>query len=276
MSWIALLLDWLNRYANLLLVIITAAYAFLTWKTLKVLERANLRERDAQHLTDIKRQVVFPILQWLESAVVETLRGQHDPVIIMQALGYESSPHAPRQLYPAVLRIDGLSHDLYEHATREHFQTLHKYQAFREMVEQLFGTLAELGNQCCTDIQKLTSLPPFAGDRSKNLVDCECVVQLCLRGIIAGNEPEFYVADEHTGSTIVTTAYSPQVIARGPDAEIRGWLNKSKELIGKSWSDARLRERIQRTRDDADKLRDTIRQIELTYALPKPCKYTKD
>jgi len=276
MSWITSLLDWLNRYANLVLAIITAVYVYLTWKTLKALERSNLREREAQHLADIKTQVVSPILLWLEFSVVETLRGRRDPVIIMTAIGHEPSLRAPRQLYPAVLQMNNFSKDLYEHAMREHFETLHKYKAFREMVEQFFGAIAEFGNKCCADIQKLTSLPPFAGDRSKSIVDCEGIVQFCLREIIGGNEPNFYVAAEHTGSTIVTTAYSPEVIARGPDADIQQWLDSSKKLIEKSWNDARLRERIQRTLEDADKLRDTIRQIELTYALPRSCKYVRD
>jgi hypothetical protein len=37
MAWITFVLDWLNRYANLLLAIITAIYVYLTWKTLKTL-----------------------------------------------------------------------------------------------------------------------------------------------------------------------------------------------------------------------------------------------
>jgi hypothetical protein len=76
MAWITLVLDWLNRYANLLLAIITAIYVYLTWKTLKTLERSNLKDREAQHLTDIKTQVVSPILQWLEISVLERLRGR--------------------------------------------------------------------------------------------------------------------------------------------------------------------------------------------------------
>jgi hypothetical protein len=274
MSWIASFLDWLNHYANLLLAVITAVYVYLTWKTLKALERSSLREREAQHLTDIKAQVVSPILQWLE-LTVQTLRGLQDPVIIMTALGYEPSLQAPRQLYPAVLRIEGLSNDLYEHAMHDHFAMLHKYQAFRALVEQLFGSLAKFGNKCCTDIQKLTSLPPFAGDHRQNIVNCEGVVQFWLRTKIGGIDSDFYVHDDYAGSTIVSTPYSSEVIVRGSDKEVCQWLDDSKSLIETSWSAARLRERIQRTLDDADKLRDEIRQIELTYAL-KPCKYTKD
>jgi hypothetical protein len=277
MSWVTPFVDWLNRYANLLLVIITAAYAYLTWKTLKVLERSNLREREAQHLEDIKTQVVSPILQWLDLSVMEKLKGQGglaDAVVIM---GSPRSESWPRQLYPANLQIDGFSPDLYEHAKSEHFGQLRKYQAFREMLAQFLGTLADFANKCCADIQPLTSLPPFAGDRSKNIVDCEGVVQACLRGIIGGSGAQFYIAAEHTGSTIVTSPYSSgEVIARGPDAEIQQWLDKSKKLIEKSWNDAHLRGTVQRMLDDAEKLRDTIRQIELTYALPKYCKYVRD
>jgi hypothetical protein len=90
MPWITALLDWVNRYANLLLAIITVVYVYLTAKTLKVLERSNLREREAQHLIDIKRHVVSPILQWLDFGVVGRLRGRDDPVGIMYALGYDS------------------------------------------------------------------------------------------------------------------------------------------------------------------------------------------
>ncbi len=253
MSWITSFVDWLNRYASLLLVTITAVYAYLTWKTLKVLERSNLREREAQHLGDIKTQVVSPILQWLELGVVERLRGRGDPLIIMHALGCKPSYDAPRQLYPGNLQMDDFSRDLYEHAMREHFETLRKYKTFREMVEQFFGTLAEFGNKCCADIQKLTSLPPFAGDRNKNMVDCEGAVQFCLRAIVGGNEPRFYDTRENTGTTTVATMYSAEVIARGPDAEIQQWLDKSTKLIEKSWNDARLRERIQRMLESAIK-----------------------
>jgi hypothetical protein len=173
MSWVTALLDWLNRYANLLLAIITAVYVYLTWKTLKALERSSLRDREAKHLADIKAQVVTPILRWLDFGVVEKLRGRGDPLGIMSALGYEPSPHAPRQLYPPYLQmIEGFSPDLYEHAMQEHFTQLHKYKAFREMIEQFFGTLAGFGNKCCAEIQALTSLPRYGGDRSKNYVDC--------------------------------------------------------------------------------------------------------
>lgn len=275
MFWVSVFLDWLNRYANLLLMIITAVYAYLTWKTLKALERSSLRDREAKHLADIKAQVVAPILQWLDLSIVEKLRGRHDPVVIMTAIGHEPSLRAPRQLYPPNLQmVEGFSPDLYEHATQDHFSQLRKYKAFREMVEQLFGTLAEFGNKCCAEMQKSTSLPPYDGDDTKNSVHCEDVVQFCLRTIVGGNEPRFYTNSEH-GFTTVTTMYSSQAIARGPDEEVRKWLDQSKELIAKSWGDARLRERVQRTLDDAEKLRDTIRQIELTYAL-KPCKYVRD
>jgi hypothetical protein len=276
MSWVAFIVDWLNRYANLLLVSITAVYVYLTWKTLKALERANLRELEAQHLADIKTQVVSPILQWLEFVVVEKLQGRGDPVGIMYALGYEPSLHAPRQLYPPNLQqIEGFSPDLYEHAMQEHFVQLRKYKAFREMVEQFFGTLAGFGNKCCADIRALTSLPRYDGNRSKDYVDCEGAVQFCLREIVGGREPKFYITSD-LGVTTVTTVYSAEGVVRGPDEEVNRWLDASRKQIENSWSDTRLRERIQRTLDDAEKLRDTIRQIELTYALPKSCKYVRD
>ncbi len=206
-------------------------------------------------------------------------RGQYgDPAMIMGAMqhGSQTSQYACRQLYPANLMIDGFSPDLYEHAASVHFPELRKYNAFRTMMEQLLGAFAAFGNKCCVDIGHLTSLPAFAGDRSKDLIDCEGIVLFFLRETIAGVEPKFYIAAEHTGSTIVTSAYSSEVVARGPDEEIRRWLEKSRELIEKHWSDSRLRERIQRTLDDAEKLRDSIRQVELTYALSGRCKYIAD
>jgi hypothetical protein len=253
----------------------TLAQLGISQETLKVLERSNLREREAQHLSDIKTQVVAPILQWLDFSIMETLRGNHDPVVIMTAIGHEPSIRAPRQLYPAVLRIEGLSHDLYEHTMREHFETLRRYQAFREIVEQFFGTLAEFGNKWCADIKKLTLLSQYDGDDTKNFVHCEGVVQFVLRATVGGHEPKFYNRSEQ-GFTVLTTMYSSEAIARGHDAEIQRWLSESKALIEKSWTDAHLRERIQRILDDAEKLRDTIRQIELTYALPKSCSYVRD
>src|SRR6266568_3426441 len=175
--WVTALLDWLNRNANLLLAIITAVYVYLTWKTLKALERSGLRDREAKHLADIKDQVVSPILRWLDFGVVEKLRGRGDPLGIMSALGYEPSQHAPRQLYPPYLQmIEGFSPDLYEHAMQEHFPHLRKYKVFREMAEQFFGSLAEFGNKCCADIQKLTSLPPFDGITSRESVNCEATI----------------------------------------------------------------------------------------------------
>ncbi|SRR5216684_2179779 len=275
MSWIAFLVDWLNRNANLLLAVITAVYVYLTWKTLKALERSSLRDREAKHLADIKTQVVSPILRWLDG-VVQKLRGRDDPLGIMSAVGYEPSQHAPRQLYPPYLQmIEGFSPDLYEHAMREHFTQLRKYKVFREMVEQFFGTLSKLGNKCCAEIQALTSLPRYDGDRTKSYVHSEGAMQFCLREIVGGREPKFYVTSDK-GVASVRTAYSSDGVARGPDEEVTKWLDQSKELIEKSWGDARLRERLQLTLNDADKLRETIRQIELTYALPKFCKYVMD
>jgi hypothetical protein len=253
----------------------TLAQLKVSQDTLKVLERSNLREREAQHLSDIKTQVVSPMLQWLDFGVVKRLRGRDDLVGIMAAPGYEPSPRAPRQLYPPYLQmVEGFSPDLYDHAMGEHFETLRKYQAFREKVEQFFGTLTEFGNRCCADIQKLTSLPSFDGDTGKNFVNCECAIQFYLRAIVGGEELKFY-DNRDTKSRVVMSPYSNQMVARGPDEEIQKWVDRSKELFEKSWADSRLLERIQRTLDDADKLRDAIRQIELTYAL-KPCKYVRD
>ena len=274
---ITAVLQWLNNYANLLLAVITVAYVYLTWKTLKVLERSNLRERESQHLSDIKREVVAPLLQWLDFVIVKPLQGQGDPVIIMQTVGYAPSLQAPRQLYPPALpQMRDFSQDLYEHAMGEHFKNLREYQTFREMVEQLFGAISEFGNKCCAGIQGLTSIPRFVGDRSKNFIDCEGAVQFCLRMIIGANEPRFYEQAEQDGIVFLTTAYSADGIARGPENEIKQWVEKSKMLIDKLWNEAHLRERIQRTLADAEKLRDTIRQIELSYALPNVCKYVRD
>ncbi len=67
----------LNDYANLLLVItnlvlviITAVYVWLTWHSLKALREGSLREREALHLQEIKDSVIQPIVEWIRGTVV--------------------------------------------------------------------------------------------------------------------------------------------------------------------------------------------------------------
>src|SRR5207302_319298 len=80
------LLKFLNQYANLLLVLITAIYVWLTWRNLNALQRASLRGRELRHLDDIKRYVIRPATKWLD-AVVSTLNGNF-PLIQLKTVAH--------------------------------------------------------------------------------------------------------------------------------------------------------------------------------------------
>jgi len=70
LSAIHCVLRFLNQYSNLLLVLVTIAYVWLTQRTLRALKEASLREREALHLEEIKLRVINPILTWIDGTVL--------------------------------------------------------------------------------------------------------------------------------------------------------------------------------------------------------------
>jgi hypothetical protein len=271
---VSAVLDWLNRYSNLLLVVITGFYVVLTWKNLKAFQRSTLQEREAKHLDDIKARVAEPIVEWINE-VLEIPEGRKDLVVIRDAAP-GTQPQRPFQLYPIVLPENlNFSKELYIDAAKEHFQKqLAEFETFRRMVEKLLSDFAEFGRNCCDELwRKATLPPPKVNDRSERFADYELIVKASLRYLVLGLKPDFSRQGVLQGTVAVRTGYADLPIANDYPAEIEEWLPRVIEYIDKRWKDSDFRGRLTSTRSDAEHVRASVRDIQLTYVLPNPCKY---
>jgi len=173
----------LNQYANLLmvfvtmlLVLLTGIYVRLTSRTLKALEQASLREREARHLQEIKDEVIQPIISWIRETVFERFTGKA-PELLTTSGGYDgrprqvchtiddpfwarthlatpSDPDVPELLATWISTESGrVSMFLYNHSKQAHFpRELSEFDRLFENVKQLTGALISFANESAKEI----------------------------------------------------------------------------------------------------------------------------
>jgi hypothetical protein len=266
----------LNHYSNLLLVIITAIYAWLTWKSLNALQRSNLLEREAKHLDDIKMSVSTPILLRI-SEILEIINGERNIVIVRDARLDAPEGITPERAYQ-ICRVSmnpNYSYGLYQDARKHHFQDqLNKFESFTKIFETLLIDIAEFGRACCDEMYKVVGLPSAGiNDRRGTFIDYESFFQVCSRYLLFGLPPEFSVDIEGKDFSTISSQYNQNVIARDLSSNMSWIVPKLTDLVETRWRESGFRERISRTREDAESVRTAIQDIQFTLALSGKCKY---
>jgi hypothetical protein len=276
-------LDWLNRYANLLLVFVTISYVWLTWRNMKALQRASLRERELRHLEDIKQYVVRPLIEWIDSEAVGKLSGR-SPLIEVKTMRVPK-PTAPlgEWSYDYARRLDsgleepkGISSALFLHTREVHFhRELSEFEAFLRTVRRVVSDCVALARDCADRSASSTSLQrTLADDRVTEAADSDALVQICLRDILVGRpKPQIGFQSPNAGALQVRDGYSGRIIGKGPEEAVRSWAESGVARVQDEWARSGLREKIEAVLRDAANVRRTLEAVEFTYALPGDCEY---
>ncbi len=277
-------LDWLNRYATLLLVIVTTIYVWLNWRNLKALQRASLREREQLHLEDIKRYVVRLLIKWIDSEPAQKLSGQ-SPLIQVKTVAV-ANPTAPLGAwsydYPRVLdstlnEPKEISTPLFLHTRGAHFRAqLCEFEAFLTRLRQIVSDCVALAKDCADRSASSTSLPRVAptDDRLREAADSDTLIEICLRDIMLGHpKPQIGFQSTDAGALQVRDAFSGRMIGKGPAEVVRSWAESGVARVQDDWARSGLRGKMETLLNDAAVIRRTLEAVEFSYALPGDCEY---
>jgi len=276
-------LDLLNRYGNLLLVIVTTAYVVLTWRNVKALQSASLREREQRHLQDIKQNVAEPLIEWIDSEALAKLSGR-SPLIQVKTLAVPN-PKAPlgewsfdylRHLDSTLEEARGVSSALLTHTRQVHFRTqLLELEGFERTVRQAVSECVALARGCADRSASSTTLLRTAmDDRVTNAADSDSLVEICLRDILLGR-PKPYIGFQSfgAGELQVRDGFSGRIIAKGPEGVARSWAENGVAQVQDEWAKSGLGRKMQALLEDAAGVRRTLEAIQFTYALLEDCEY---
>lgn len=292
----------LNQYANLLLVLVTGAYVWLTWRNLGALREASLREREARHLDEIKETVIKPIVSWISQTVFERFTGK-TPTLLVLSGGYGG---IPRQLTHQVddpfigrrrlktpantdvpdplgtwesTEFGRVPKFLYEHSKQDHFpRQLREFDRLLEEVTGLTAALILFANGCAGDIgSREIPLASSIDDENSmpewinpHLLAAECIHALlhgdeCLRIYVQDNQ----VRDAH--SFLLKTGQG-QLVAKAPQSDkLERWRDDIFVRVRKRWEERGLAERVTRLLNEAGNVRRNIEELRFTQGLGVDC-----
>lgn len=296
----------LNQYANLFLVVITTVYVSLTWRTLRALQQASLREREARHLQEIKEQVIEPIVSWISMTVFGRFAGispglltvvggyggkprqisqtVDDPFRAMRHLvTFADPPDAPDPLVGwTSLEHGRIPRSLYDHAKQNHFtEQLREFDRLLEDVEQLTGTFVVFANECIKEIAKIaegsgirclqleTDELNLEGTAFPHQLVADCVHSLLGTGQVPGIE----VRDLGSNPKLygMHLGQSNPVAKGRQQGRLKHWCELGLEDIRKRWGAGDLPERVRNLLRDADGVRGKIAYLRFTHSLGVDC-----
>jgi len=277
------ILEALNRYANLLLVFITATYVWLTWRTLKALQRSSQRERELKHLEDIKQHVVRPLIQWLDQEAEFKLKG-NSPVLQVKTCAVPKANVAIgewawdylRQLDHTLTDSWAFSSDLYSHARGVHFpEQMANFEAFLGELRQLGSDFVVFTRECADKIAASTSLRRAAVvDSLPEGADSDSLVEVCLRDLIMGRPvPQLGYQAPAAEALQLNDALIARPLGRGPTERVKDWVEGGVALIQEGWAKRSLGGRIGRLLAVAADVHQALERLEFTYGLPQDCEY---
>ena len=277
------MLDFLNRYSNLLLAVLTALYVVLTWRSLAALRRASLGDRETRHLDDMKRTVVRPLTAWLDEEAVAKLKG-NSPLIQVKtiavlkasvALG-EQAYEYPRKLEHTLYDPRGISWDLLHHAKEFHFaQQLSTFDQFFKAVQALAADCASFARSCADEIAASTTVKrALATDSLREVADSDSLVEVCLRDFMLGRPtPQLTLKLGDSGTSEVYDAFAPRLLGKGPQEATDAWVQNGVNHVRERWKASDLVVRIERLLVVAKDVRPAVDLLEFTYRLPGDCDY---
>lgn len=288
----------LNQYANLLLAVITTAYVWLTWRSVKALRQASFREREARHLQEIKDNVAQPILSWIEGTIGHRFTGG-SPEILTAEGGFDA---IPRQMSHTVddpftarhhLTTPGgletpdplttwesteagrISKFLYHHAKRDHFpKELGTFDPFLEEVRNVAGDLVSFANECskCVTSPEIPQAARFADENSMPEVASPWqLVAECIRSFLQGkNNPD--IQEQHVPPFYSFHGTLNRLIVKSTQREKpQRWLKSSSEEMRKRWESSDLPKRVANLLSTAESVRQSMQHILFTHSLDVDC-----
>ncbi len=299
------ILHFLNQYANLLLVVVTVSYVFLTWRTLKALERASRKDLEVKHLEEIKNLVAEPVLGWL-GGILNALGGRPWDNQPLLAIGAEPTPKKEArldespwnyrwQIRPkATLWEPGAKENLgsisgtggiwqtaiCSDARSRHFRAqMSQLEAFLKEWQAFLSGVATFADNCARKLQGESGLShmPTDGPGPDQFVNADYFVESCIRQLIGHAPLHFEFPATGAQSELVSVSERSsggRNIAQARDRVLlKGWVETSSEYVRARWQQAGFPERVRQLLEETQKVRQQIESITLTHFLPGSCEY---
>jgi hypothetical protein len=300
--WIA---QFLNQYANLLMVVVTIVlvaltgrYVVLTSHTLTALKDASLRDREAHHLREIKEEVIRPIVSWIRSTVVERFTGktpellmiwegndgklQHvthtvdDPFRPGRRLKTPSDPDVPDLLGTWTgTEFDRITAFLYGHSKQAHFpRELSAFDRLLEDVRQLTGAIISFANESAKEITD-PDIPQALSSQAQNAMpewtNPHVLAVECIQAILQGKNGPGFQLTRFPGFHQLTTTKQRGVGKAAQPEKLQRWSDLSLSRIRKRWEHSDLPERVRNLLKNAASVSQSIEQIRFTQSLGIDC-----
>jgi hypothetical protein len=255
---ISKLADFLNDNANLLLfitnlllVIITTVYVWLTWHSLRALREGSLREREALHLQEIKDSVIQPIVLWIRGTVVGRFTST-SPALLGVWGGYDGNPRqfshtiddpfTARRRLSVLAELDApdplaswtstengrISQFLFNHAKEAHFRAeLREFDRLLTDVRLLARTFISVANECAKDVAS-PEIPQAMCSADENSMpewtNPHLLTTSCIDALLLGEDrPRTMPLQSGVGFHVLTTMRN-EPIAKATEAEkLKHW-----------------------------------------------------
>jgi hypothetical protein len=288
----------LNQYANLLLVLVTAAYVFLTWRTLKALRQASLREREARHLGEIKNRVIQPIIFWIKQTVLQRYTGK-SPRLLYVTSGYGGNswrishtvddPFTARSRLatsadsdvPDILRTWGslegvrVSRFLFDHAKQQHFpEELRGFDQLLQEARQLADAFISFTNECAQDMMNVAIPWAQCSEDANSMaewVNLHSVVVECVQAILLGKKEVEMNAQSSQNFYVLMTAENQPMGRAAQREKLEKWLKLGFERVHERWELGDLAKRAENLLKDADSIGTSLEQLLFYEGLDVDC-----
>ncbi len=295
LSAIHCVLRFLNQYSNLLLVLVTIAYVWLTQRTLRALKEASLREREALHLEEIKLRVINPILTWIDGTVLARFTGQTPRLLTIDG-GSDGMPRevgstvddpftSRRRLVSPDIPNDlstwtstdsnRVSKFLYEHTKREHFANeLKQFDGLSDELRTLIGRFTSFANDCAANLPD-SELPRLPNGTDPNAMsewtNPWLLVIECIHAFQVGrNDPRLEIRTYSDWCNLETPGH--QTVAKSKDPEkLAQWCGTGVRDIRARWEASNFPEETSRLLRSADSVRRNLEQLLFTHSLGVNC-----
>jgi hypothetical protein len=288
----------LNYYANLLLVLVTAIYAWLTWRSLKAFRESTLRDREARHLEDIKNYVIQPIVSWINLTARDRFAGGRSPELLCVASGLDGGRRVSHTVDdPFVGRrrliVPGdpdflnqlatwdstetgrVSLFLYIHAKRRHFRPqLTKFDRFLDDVIKLTGDVVSLANTCAEDLLG-SEVPQARNSEEENKLpewaNPQLLAVACIESLLLGKSRPSTEVRSFPGFHLLVDAHNGSLAKATEAAKLKNWSYLAFEKVRDRWECLKLSESVQNLLKDASNVRQYVGQLMFTQTLGVDC-----
>jgi hypothetical protein len=288
----------LNYYANLLLVLITAVYAWLTWRSLTAFRESTLRDREARHLQEIKDNVVQPIVSWISGTVLDRFTGGKspgllttsaydgkprqvchkvdDPFVARRSLSVPGDPDVPDPLTTWNSTESGrISQFLYGHTKQEHFpKELRQFDRLLACVRKLTGTVVSLANECAKDIAA-SEIPQAQNYEQENAMsewtNPHLLAVVCIESLLMGELQPRTQLQTSPGFHLLLTTHNDALAKAAQADKLKHWCELGFEKIRRRWEGGNLPKDVRNLLRNAVSTRQTIDQLMFTHSLGVDC-----